>query len=56
MTPERLKWIISGLDRDKLTDNQWKILESAEDMMTRKGDITERMEEVIEDIYERKSR
>ncbi len=56
MTPERLKWIISGLDRDDLSDSQWKFVESCEEMMNRKGKITDRMEEVLEDIYREKSR
>jgi hypothetical protein len=56
MTPERLRWIISGLDRDELSDSQWRIVESCEEMMKKKGKITERMEEVLEDIYRQKSR
>lgn len=56
MTPERLKWIISGLDRDEVTDQEWKFFESCEDMMKRKGCITEKMEKWAEDIYRRKYR
>jgi len=56
MTSERLKWIISGLDRDALTDREWRFLENCEDMMKRKGFITQKMEEWAEEIYREKSR
>ena len=56
MTPERLKWIISGLDRNALTDRELKFLENCEDMMGRKGFITWLMEEWTEEIYREKSR
>jgi hypothetical protein len=56
MIPERLNWIIGGLDRDSLTDREWKFLENCEDMMGRKGFITEKMEEWAEEIYREKSR
>lgn len=54
MTPERMKWIIKGLDFDKLTDWEMKFIESVEKAMKKYGDLTERQEEVLERIFQEK--
>jgi uncharacterized protein YllA (UPF0747 family) len=54
MNKERLKWIISGLDFDSLTDWEQRFIEDCERRMERYGSITDRMEEIVERIYKEK--
>ena len=56
MTKDRLKWIISGLDFDILTDWEEEFVESIEKYFNKKGDLTDTQEEILERIYEKKSR
>jgi len=51
MDQPRFKHIIKLLDFDKLTDWEEKFVESCDRMMKSKGDISERMEEILERIY-----
>ncbi len=55
MNRERLKWIISGLDFEKLNDWEEGFVERCEKMMDRKGSISYPMEEIIERLYREKS-
>jgi len=56
MTLDRLKWIISGLDFDYLTDWEQQFVETVEIYFYRKGNLTERQEEILERIFREKSR
>lgn len=51
MTPERLKIIIQNLDFNELSDKEVEFLESCEERMKRRGEITEPMEKWVEDIW-----
>lgn len=54
MTKDRLKWIISGLDFEKLTDWEANFVESVEIYFQNKGEITDKTEGVLERIYKEK--
>jgi hypothetical protein len=54
MTSDRLKWIISGLDFNDLTDWEERFVEACERRMDIKGDLTESMEEILERLYREK--
>jgi hypothetical protein len=56
MTSDRLKWIISGFDWEQLTDWEGKFVESTENYFSKHGDLTERQEEILEEIYRTKGR
>ena len=56
MNADRLKWIITGLDYDLLTDWESQFVESIEDYFKRRGDLTEKQEETLERIFKEKSR
>ena len=56
MDKARLSWIISGLDFDTLSDWEEKFIEDIEKYFHRKGDLTERQEEILERIFKEKSR
>ena len=56
MTKDRLKWIISGLDFDKLTDWEEKRVEEWEKQFKEKGYLTDRQEEILERIFKEKGR
>jgi len=56
MIKDRLKWIISGLDFEDLTDWEQRFVESVEGQFQRKGDLTEKQEELLEKIYREKGR
>lgn len=56
MTRDRLKWIISGLDFECLTDWEGKFVEDIEAFFGRHGDLTERQEEILERLYREKGR
>jgi hypothetical protein len=55
MNIERLKWIISGLDFEKLNEWEERFVEDVEDYFKRKGNLTEKQEEIIERIYREKA-
>ncbi len=54
MDQNRFKWIVKGLDFDKLTDWEEKFVQNCEKFMKSKGDISTRMEEILEDIFQKK--
>ena len=56
MDKERLKWIVSGLDWEQLNDWELRFVESCEKRMEEKGSITEKMEGILEELYEGNSR
>ncbi len=56
MDKARLSWIISGLDFDLLTDWEEKFVESVEAYFKRTGDVTQKQEEILERIFQEKSR
>lgn len=56
MNKDRMKWIISGLHRDDLSDGTWKFIESLERYFNKHGDLTEEQEERLEEIYREKGR
>jgi hypothetical protein len=56
MTSERLAWIISGLDWDKLDDWEEKFVESIERYFKSHRDLTRAQENRLEEIFRTKSR
>jgi hypothetical protein len=56
MTKDRLKWIISGLDFNSLTEWEEKFVESVEKYFKIHGDLTEKQEETLERIFAEKTR
>ncbi len=56
MTKDRLEWILSGIDRDLLTEWETEFVESCEDRMGRYGGLTIKQEEKIEEIFKQKGR
>jgi hypothetical protein len=56
MIASRLKWIITGLDWERLTPWEEKFVEDMENYFNRKGDLTDKQEEILERIYKEKSR
>lgn len=56
MTKDRLSWIIQGLDWEKLTEWEERFVEDIERYFRRKGDLTNKQEEIIERIYKEKGR
>lgn len=56
MNEARIKWIISGIEYDSLTEKEQKFIESAESYFERHGDLTEAQEDWLEDIFKEKSR
>ena len=56
MTKDRLSWIISVLDFNDLNNWEEKFIEDIEKYFHRKGDLTERQEEILERIFKEKSR
>ena len=56
MTKDRLKWIISGLPRDGLSDKTWKMIEDFERYFDKHKNLTERQEEVLEKIFKEKGK
>lgn len=55
MTKNRLDWIIKGLDWEKLTNWEEKFVEACEKGFKKYGDLTVKMEEVLERIFREKS-
>jgi hypothetical protein len=56
MNKERLEWVISGLNRYKLTQQEDQFIKSLEDDFNQKSRITEQQEEKLESLYKEKSR
>jgi hypothetical protein len=56
MNHERLEWIISGLNRYKLTAKEDQFVKSAEYDFRQKNMLTEQQEEKLESLYKEKSR
>lgn len=56
MTKDRLKWVISGLDFNLLSDWEETFAESCEIYFENKGDLTKRQEEILEQLYLEKGR
>jgi len=56
MTKERLKMIIEWLDWDKLTEWEERFVEDVENKFKIYGKLTEKQEEVLEEIFKKKQR
>jgi hypothetical protein len=56
MNKERLDWVMSGLNRYKLTQKEDQFIKSTEDDFNQKNGITEQQEEKLESLYKEKSR
>jgi hypothetical protein len=56
MIKSRMEWIVHGLDYDRLTDWEMRFVEDVEDRFKRRGDLTEKQEEILERIYKEKGR
>jgi hypothetical protein len=56
MNKERLEWIISGLNRYKLTESEDRFIKSAEQDFNQKNMLTEQQEEKLESLYKEKSK
>lgn len=56
MTKDRLKWIISGLDFNSLSEWEEKFVESTEKYFKTHGDLTEKQEDKLEEIFKEKTR
>jgi len=52
---ERFGWILGGMNWDKLSDAQMKLIESFERYVKKNGALTERQSEVLESIYKERS-
>ena len=56
MNKERLDWVMSGLNRYKLTQKEDQFIKSTEDDFNQKNMITEQQEEKLESLYKEKSK
>ena len=56
MNKERLKWLISGIDFERLNDWEEDFVGKLEDRFDRRGFLTDREEEILEEIYRKKGR
>ena len=56
MNKERLDWVMSGLNRYKLTQKEDQFIKSTEEDFNLKNMITEQQEEKLESLYKEKSR
>lgn len=56
MTKDRILWIISGLDWDRLTRWEENFVERMEIQFKEEGDLTRGQEEKLEEIYREKSK
>ncbi len=54
MTKDRLKWIISGIDFNKLNDWEENFVSSLEEQFDRRGNLTDKQEEIVERLYREK--
>ena len=51
MNKERFRWCMSGIDQDSLTDWELEFLESCEEQLEYKEELSERQSEICERIY-----
>jgi hypothetical protein len=56
MNRERLKWVVSGINFEKITDWEQEFLESVETYFDRHGNITDKQEAILERIYKEKGK
>ena len=56
MNRDRLEWVISGLNRYKLTEGEDQFIKSAEQDFNHNNMLTEKQEEKLENLYKDKSR
>ena len=56
MNRERLEWVMSGLNRYKLTQKEDQFIKSTEEDFNQKNMITEQQEEKLESLYKEKSK
>jgi hypothetical protein len=56
MNKERLDWVMSGLNRYKLTQKEDQFVKSAEQYFNQKNTLTEQQEEKLGSLYKEKSR
>lgn len=56
MIKDRLKWILTGINYEKVTDWEQRFLEDVESYFKRKGDLTDKQEEILERIFREKGR
>jgi DNA repair ATPase RecN len=56
MNKERLEWVMSGLNRYKLTQKEDQFIKSAEQDFNQKSMLTEQQEGKLESLYKEKSR
>jgi uncharacterized membrane protein YgaE (UPF0421/DUF939 family) len=56
MNKERLEWVLSGLNRYKLTQKEDQFVKSTEYDFDQKNMITEQEEEKLESLYKEKSK
>jgi len=56
MEKERLEWVMSGLDRYKLTAREDQFAKSVEEDFNQKNMLTEQQEEKLESLYKEKSK
>ena len=56
MEKERLEWVLSGLNRYKLTQKEDQFVKSTEYDFNQKNMITEQQEEKLESLYKEKSK
>ncbi|HYA94526.1 MAG TPA: hypothetical protein VEK32_23810 [Thermodesulfobacteriota bacterium] len=56
MDKERLEWVISGLNRYRLTKSEDEFIKSASGDFDKKQMLTERQEERLENLYKEKSK
>jgi hypothetical protein len=56
VTKDRLKWIISGFDLDLLSAWEKAFIDTIEWHFERKGDLSEKQEEILERLYREKGR
>jgi len=56
MNRERLDWVMSGLNRYKLTQKEDQFIKSTEEDFNQKNMISEQQEEKLESLYKEKSK
>jgi hypothetical protein len=56
MTNERFTWIIEGLARERLTDWERKFVQACEEAFEEYGNLTQRMDIKLEEVYRERGR
>jgi hypothetical protein len=56
MNKERLEWVVSGLNRYRLTQKEDQFIKSTEEDFNQNNMITEQQEERLESLYKEKSK